>query len=62
MIGQADRRLLRDLARRVADIASLPVMTDRREMWKRHNRLQRVRPLVLVFPEGAWRELTSGCY
>lgn len=52
-----DRGILRDLARRVAEIASLPVMAHRREMWRRHNRLKRVRPMILVFPEGAWREL-----
>jgi hypothetical protein len=26
-------------------------------MWKRHNALQRVRPMILVFPEGSWGEL-----
>lgn len=52
-----DRTILRDLAKRVAEIADLPIMAERREMWKRHNRLERVRPMILVFPEGAWREL-----
>ena len=52
-----ERIVLRDLARRVAEIAALPVMAHRREMWVRHNRLERVRPMLLVFPEGSWREL-----
>lgn len=52
-----DRLLLRELAKQVADIASLPVMEARRKAWKRHNALQAERPLILVFPEGAWREL-----
>ena len=26
-------------------------------MWTRHNSLERVRPMILVFPEGAWEEL-----
>jgi len=56
-ISQRDRQRLRDLARRVADVASLPIMAERRAMWKRHNRLDRVRPMILVFPEGSWREL-----
>ncbi len=56
-IGQKDKNLLRDLAKQVAEIASLPIMAERREMWKRHNRLERVRPMILVFPEGSWREL-----
>ena len=57
MINQRDRGRLRELAFKVADIAGLPIMAERREMWKQHNELRRVRPLVLVFPEGAWREL-----
>lgn len=57
MMTQKNRRILRDLARGVAGIASLPIMSERREMWKRHNRLERVRPMILVFPEGSWREL-----
>lgn len=52
-----ERVLLRDLAREVAELAAQPIMAERRAMWKRHNRLERVRPMVLVFPEGAWREL-----
>ena len=55
-----DREILRDLARQVAEVASLPVMAERKAMWKRHNALQRVRPMVLVFPEGSWRELLPG--
>ena len=56
-ISPAERALLRDLARRVAEIAALPVMAERRELWKRHNGLRPQRPMVLVFPEGSWREL-----
>jgi hypothetical protein len=56
-IGDSDRAILRDLARRVSDIGHLPVMDQRRSLWKRHNALERVRPMLLVFPEGSWREL-----
>ncbi len=57
MITPGDRQILRDLAKEVAHIASLPIMDERREMWKRHNRLERIRPMILVFPEGSWGEL-----
>ena len=50
-ISKKDRNLLRDLAKQVAEIASLPVMDERRELWKRHNSLDPVRPMILVFPE-----------
>jgi hypothetical protein len=56
-IGPEDRNILRELARRVAEIAALPVQEERRQLWKKQNALQRVRPLILVFPEGSEREL-----
>jgi len=52
-----DRETLRSLAQDVAEIADLPVMAERRGMWKRHNALERVRPMVLIDPQGSWREL-----
>ncbi len=52
-----DRTILRDLASEIAEAAANPVMAGRRRLWKQHNGLQRVRPMILVFPEGAWREL-----
>ena len=54
MIGESDRKLLRDLARRVAEIADLPIQAERRELWKKHNSLQPARPMILIFPEGSW--------
>ena len=57
MISSDERRVLRDLAKRVAEIAALPIMGERRRLWMRHNRLERPRPMILVFPEGGWREL-----
>lgn len=32
-------------------------MSELRETWKRHHGLERVRPMVLVFPENSWNEL-----
>ena len=57
-IPQKDVSLVRDLAKRVAEIAALPVQQEKAAMWMRHNGLDRVRPLVLVqcAPE-MWREL-----
>ena len=57
MIPAQERTILRDLARRVAEIAALPIMAERRRLWKLHNSLRGERPMILVFPEGAWREL-----
>lgn len=54
---QRDLELLRDLGRRVADIAAMPVQAERRDLWKKHNALKPERPMILVFPEGSWVEL-----
>ncbi len=56
-ISKKDREILRGLAKRVAEIAALPVQAERIALWKKHNALKPVRPMILVFPEGSWREL-----
>lgn len=57
MISPADRTILRELAKKVADIAALPIQAERRALWKQHNSLRPTRPLILIFPEGSWEEL-----
>ncbi len=57
MFTTEDRTIIRDLAKRVAEIADMPIMAERRELWKKHNSLLPVRPLMLMFPEGSWGEL-----
>jgi len=57
MIKRRDRAILRELARQVSEIAALPVQEERRKLWTRHNDLKSMRPMLLVFPEGAWQEL-----
>jgi hypothetical protein len=57
MRNTPDRGILRDLAQRVAEVAHLPIMAERRREWTRHNALRPGRPMILIFPEGAWGEL-----
>jgi hypothetical protein len=52
-----DRRILRDLARRVSEIADDQIMAERRQLWSEHNSLRSRRPMMLIFPEGSWVEL-----
>lgn len=56
-ITGADRGILRDLAKRVAQIAADPVQDRRREVWYAQNALEPIRPPVFVSPDGAWAEL-----
>ena len=53
-----DRQIVRELARQVAEIAARPIMAARRDLWRRHNALEPVRPVIYVDPQGAWCELT----
>ncbi|MCG2661823.1 MAG: hypothetical protein L6437_16450, partial [Kiritimatiellae bacterium] len=52
-----DRQIVRELARRIAEIAAMPIMAVRRDLWRRHNVLEQVRPVIYVDPQGAWCEL-----
>ena len=54
---QNDRRILRELAKQVAEIGDHPRQAERREMWKLHNSLRKTKPMVLVSPEGSWGEI-----
>ena len=58
-ITQRDKDTIRDLAKRVADIAALPVQQHKRELWTRINRLERVRPTIHVqaIAQSIWVEL-----
>ncbi|AKJ64203.1 hypothetical protein [Kiritimatiella glycovorans] len=53
----ADRAMLRNLARRVAEIAALPIQREREILCTAHNDLKTKQPVVFAFPEGAWTEL-----
>ena len=59
-ISQKDRNILRELARRVAEIAALPIQQERIRLWKAMNALKPERPLVAIYPERAWDELLPG--
>ncbi len=56
-ITDADRRVVRDLAKRVAEVAAEPVQAQRRALWYAQNALRPIRPPVYISPEGAWIEL-----
>ena len=51
-------RRLREVASRVAELAADPVQDVKRDLWRRHNSLERTRPLIFV-RAFAWREVVS---
>ena len=57
MSTATDVATLRELAKKVVEIAHHPENIERRSLWLRHNRLEKTRPLFVSFPEMAWAEL-----
>ena len=51
-----DIEIIRGLAERYAEITALPIMDERRDLWRRHNSLERTRPLVYMRWLAAWQE------
>ena len=56
-VSAKERGVLRDLGRRVAEIAALPAQQEKAGLWLLVNRLERTRPPVLVWLTGAWEEM-----
>lgn len=54
-----ERDVLRSLAERVAVLAALPIMSEKRELWRRHNRLEKTRPVIFCDPENGWNEIIT---
>ena len=54
-LSAKDKTILRSLAQKLAQIAALPVQEEKTELWRRLNRLERVRPMVLL-RNGTWHE------
>jgi hypothetical protein len=56
MANAQDRRCLRELAARVAEIAALPVQEEKRRLWRKLNARQPERPMVMM-DQVCWHEL-----
>ncbi|MFA6291300.1 MAG: hypothetical protein WC637_05925 [Victivallales bacterium] len=57
MFNKNDTETLRRLASRVREISALPIMREREKLWTDLNDLRGKKPLVLVSPEGSWKEI-----
>ncbi len=57
MFTQQEKELLRSLACKVREYADTKQNAERKKEWYRHNALQKGKPMVLCFPEGAWLEI-----
>ncbi len=51
-----DRQIIRDLAKRLAELAGDPAEETKIAQWRRHNGLKGGKAMVLVYPEDVWDE------
>lgn len=58
-LNNKEREYLRNLAKEVIEISHKPEQGEKRKLWYRHNKLEKVRPMFLVFPEDSWIEIIS---
>lgn len=60
-VSPADLRILRDLGKRVAELAALPEQVDKSRLWRQVNRLKPGQPPVLIMiSSNAWTEIPEG--
>lgn len=52
-----EKDIVRTLAAKVAEVSAQPIQQEKIDLWTRHNSLKPGRPMVLIFPEGAWGEM-----
>lgn len=55
-ITKADRAILRELGKQIADIAALPVQKEKIRLWKKLNGLKPERPMVMI-DQVCWHEM-----
>lgn len=51
--------VLRELAKKVAEIAARPDMAEKAKLWTLHNDLKTDQPLVFIDPENGWNEIIT---
>jgi hypothetical protein len=58
-VSEKDREILRALAKRLAELAALPVQDEKRALWYAHNDLKTDAPLIFCDPENGWHEIIT---
>ncbi len=58
-INQKEKGILRELAKRTAELAAGQKQEEKRKLWTRHNCLQETRPLIFCDPENGWNEIIT---
>ena len=59
VVSLQDRTIIRELAKKVCELSARRSEAAKIEEWKRHNRFESGKPMVLVYMEDVWDELVS---
>ena len=57
---KGDKKILRRLGRKYAEIAHHRIQGERKALWYKHNALEPEKIMVLTYPGGGWEEIISG--
>ncbi|MCW3489991.1 uroporphyrinogen decarboxylase/cobalamine-independent methonine synthase family protein [Dethiobacter alkaliphilus] len=58
-ITTEEKQILKGLAAKVAELAARPGEQKKANLWKKHNALERTRPLIFSDPENGWNEIIT---
>ena len=62
VVSEKDKKILRDLAKKLSDLAARPQEAEKIKLWKDHNSLQETRPLLFFDAEHGWNEILNAEY
>ena len=58
-VSDADKHILREAAKKVAELAARPEEAEKKRLWYKHNELRSERPMVICDPENGWYEIIT---
>lgn len=58
-VEEYDKKILRNLAEKVLEIADRPEQKEKRDLWHKHNSIGATRPLIICDPENGWNEVIT---
>ena len=56
-VDKREREVLRELAKKIKNLANRPIEEEKKDLWYKHNALEETRPLVFCDPENGWYEI-----
>jgi hypothetical protein len=59
VVPEKDKAILREAAKKVAELAARPIEQEKKRLWYKHNSLHSERPMVVCDPENGWYEIIT---